>query len=96
MHYRAAFFMAMFTACNIIIFFKLFNINLLENNKFLVIGTLLGWIFVNFQYFIQPKRHRNIVTRFKNEPIVFKIIGSFLVLAYSIGSFVLFIKIMAS
>ncbi len=96
MHYRAAFFVTMFTAANIATILKLFDIKLVNANKLLIIGLLVVWLALNIKYFVKPKRHRKIITKFRNESILYNAIGSTVVLTYSVLSFIFFIKIMSS
>jgi hypothetical protein len=94
MQYRAAAFFSLIIASNIVSLFKQFDIKLWDN-PLITIATVGIWVFLNYCYFLNPKRHRRIVKMFRNEGIALKVLGSFAVVVYTIFSFVIFIKSMS-
>ncbi len=89
MQYRAATFFAMLISLNFVSVLDYLEIKLWES-YLITISIMVAWIAVNYCYFVNPKNHRRIIKKFRNESTNQKVIGSLSVIVYialSVGFF---------
>jgi hypothetical protein len=89
-HYRASAIFGVCTGLNILTFFKLINWNL---NKYLTIFLIVAWVCLHMVYFVNPKRHKKIFSKYLYASFKAKILGIILSLIYIFLSIFIYIKV---
>ena len=91
--YRAVLIVSLVSGGNILTILKLTGLDVLSYGPIVSVLLAILWYIINMYYFASPLNCQSIIDQFKNESIKSNIIGSILVIIYTLASFVLFIKV---
>jgi len=86
MNYRAAFFIALFTTLNFLVFLRYIGVTVIIENNLYFIFIFILWVLFNLLFFGNEKIHSSVVNKYINKDLTHHIIYGLITAMYVIVS----------